>query len=112
MNRNIRAMAVALATACAIAAGGAGYVRAQAQSADDDTGLWFIELTGSVNAFRGQAQAAGIVYSERFAYTRIWNGVSVQSSSEAASLLGRLSSVRAVYTVLNVDIGPVEPANP
>jgi minor extracellular serine protease Vpr len=102
-----------VATALAIAGGGASHVGVQAQvAADDQIGLWFIELNDAVNAFRGQAQAAGIAYSERFVYQRIWKGLSVQSSSDAASLLGRLSSVRAVYPVLKVDVGPVEPANP
>src|SRR5829696_2330048 len=113
MNSNIRSVAAAVATALTIAGGGASYVRAQAQvAAEDDTGLWFIELNGSVETFRGQAQAAGIAYSERFAYRRIWKGLSLQSSAEAASLLGRLSSVKAVFPVLKVNMGPVEAASP
>jgi subtilisin family serine protease len=97
----------------ALAGGGPGHIPVQAQVAtDDDTGLWFIELNQSVNVFRGQAQAAGIAYSERYVYQRIWKGLSVQSSSGAASLLGRLSSVRAVYPVLRVDVGPVESTSP
>src|SRR4029450_195539 len=113
MNRTIRSVVSVVATALAIAGGGASPVGVQAQMASDgEIGLWFIELNDSVNAFRGQAQAAGIAYSERYVYQRLWKGLSVQSSSAAASLLGRLSSVRTVYPVLKVDVGPVEPANP
>ena len=112
MNRKIRIVMSAVATALAIVGGGAGHVRVQAQVADDDSGLWFMELNESVGAFRGQAQAAGIAYSERYVYQRVWKGLSVQASSDAASLLGRLASVRAVYPVLRVDVGPMEPANP
>ena len=112
MNRTIRSVMSAVATALAIAAGGASHVGVRAQVADDEIGLWFIELSDSVNAFRGQAQAAGLAYSERYVYQRVWKGLSVQSSPDVASVIGRLSSVRAVYPVLKVDVGPVEPANP
>jgi minor extracellular serine protease Vpr len=113
MHRNIRTFAVAVAAALAMAGGGARHIWAQSQvTADDDSGVWFVELNGSVDTFRGEGQAAGIAYSERFVYKRIWNGLSVQSSSDAASLIGKLSSVKAVYPVLKVDPGPVEPANP
>jgi len=113
MDRKIRNLMSDVVTALALAGGGASHGGLQAQVADDgEINLWFIELNDSVSAFRGQAQAAGIAYSERYVYQRIWRGLSVQSSSEAASVLGRLSSVRAVYPVLRVDIGPVDPANP
>ena len=112
MYRTIRSVMSAVAAALAIAGGGASHVGVQAQVTDDEIGLWFIELNDSVNAFRGQAQAAGIAYSERFVYRRIWKGLSVQSSSDAASLVARLSSVTAVYPVLKVELVPVERANP
>jgi subtilisin family serine protease len=113
MNKKIRGVLIGAATSLAIVGGGASYVRVQAQvAAGDDTGVWFVELNGSVDTFRGQAQAAGIVYSERFAYRRIWKGLSVQSSAAAASLFGGLSSVKAVFPVLRVDVGPIESAGP
>ena len=112
MNRTTRSVMCALATALAIAGGGGSNIGVHAQGADDDTDLWFIELNDSVDAFRTQARAAGIGYSERFVYQRLWKGLSVQSSSGAGSLLGRLSSVKAIYPVLSLDVGPVEPANP
>ena len=113
MNSNIRTFAIAVVTALTIAAGGARHIRAQAPMATaEEPGLWFIELNGAIQTFRGEAQAAGIVFSERYNYRRIWNGLSVQASSDAAVLLGRLRSVKAVFPVLRVDRGPVEPSNP
>ena len=114
MKRNTRTLAVALTIVLAMAGGQRGAVRAQAQASIDDqaTGMWFIELNGSIDTFRRQAQSAGIEHAERYVYTRIWKGLSVQSSSDAASLLGRLPAVKAVFPVLTVGVGPVEAASP
>ena len=49
MNRKIWIVMSAVVTALAIAGGGAGHVRVQAQVADDDTSLWFIELNGTID---------------------------------------------------------------
>src|SRR4029434_7658576 len=45
-------------------------------------------------------------------YRRIWNGLSVKASREAASTMGRLQGVKAVYPVLTATHAPVQPASP
>jgi subtilisin family serine protease len=85
--------------------------RVAAQVDDQSTGLWFVELDGSAAAFRGNAANAGITYTERFAYRRLWNGVSIQTSANA-SQLALVRGVRAVYPVLHAAVGPMEAAVP
>jgi minor extracellular serine protease Vpr len=103
---------LAAAAAVALAPGGLGVFRVQAATEDQASGLWFIELNGSVDTFRARAKGSGIEFRERYAYTRIWKGLSVQSTNEAASLLGKLEGVKAVYPVLTVTHAPVEAASP
>lgn len=103
---------VAALVALALALVHDGKLAAQGAVDDQSGGLWFVELSGSVDAFRGQARAAGVDFSERYVYRRLWRGLSVQATSVAASQIGRLSSVRAVFPVLTVDLGPVDEASP
>jgi subtilisin family serine protease len=102
----------AAAAAAALAVGGFGVFGVQAATEDQSTGLWFVELTSSVDAFRGRAKATGIEFTERYVYKRIWKGLSVQATGDAASLLGKLEGVKAVYPVLTVTHAPVEAASP
>ena len=76
------------------------------------SGRWFIQLDGSVADFRARATASRIAYTERYVYDRIWPGLSVEATPEAATLLGRLRGVEAVYPVLTVARPPVEQASP
>jgi minor extracellular serine protease Vpr len=96
----------------ALALGGIGSLAAQTVSDDGSNDRWFIELDTSVNTFRSRARASGIQYTERFVYKRIWKGLSVQSSREAAAALGRLPGVKAVYPVIRVEVPPIEEASP
>lgn len=60
MNANIRSFAIAVVTALTIAGAGASHGHARAPAAaDDDPGLWFIELNGAIDTFRAETQAAG-----------------------------------------------------
>ena len=43
-------------------------------------GQWFVQVRGSLDTFRARAKASGIEFNERFAYRRVWNGVSVARS--------------------------------
>src|SRR5215217_8729416 len=77
----------------------------------ESTGMWFVQLEGAPvakggnpaklssekAAFRQDASEAGISYKERFAYSKIWNGVSVSVDSPAdASALSRLPGATAL----------------
>jgi subtilisin family serine protease len=103
-----RFIAGALAVALSVMGGGA----VEAATDDQSTGAWFVELSGSVDAFRAKAKASGVDFTERYVYKRIWHGLSVQSTAEAASRLGKLEGVKAVFPVLEATRGPVENASP
>ena len=87
----------------------------------DDTGelvnetpdMWFVELAGlptvegaSINvvdaehtAFRAQAEKAGIVYTERYSYSTLFNGFSISIKSSEIGKISRLPGVKNVYPV-------------
>src|SRR5688500_8965713 len=79
-----------------------GAARAAAPDVPDgqSRGRWFIQIDGSVAAFKAKAAAAGVEFTERFAYGRIWKGLSVEASADAVTVLGRLPGVKAVFPVL------------
>jgi minor extracellular serine protease Vpr len=91
---------------------------AEAQAAAPDlrnhesTGKWFIELAMPVEAFRARAAANGIEFRERYSYKKVWKGVSVEASQDAASLLGKIDGVVAVYPVLVVPRPETQPSAP
>lgn len=110
VNMKWRALAAILTAALALT-GNTG-LHAQAAIDDQSTGLWFVELDGSIDTFRREAQAAGIAYTERHVYKRIWKGLSVRSTSDSASLLGRIRGVKAIFPVVTMNVGPVDSASP
>jgi minor extracellular serine protease Vpr len=104
--------AVAGAVGLALALSGGGRLGAQGPATDDQTDSWFVELKAPVETFRSQAKAAGIEFSEKHVYKRLWKGLSVRAAGDDAARLGRLSSVNAVFPVLTVDLEPVESVDP
>jgi minor extracellular serine protease Vpr len=98
--------------AIALATGGIGTAAAQSTVEDKSNNLWFIELDSSVDTFRARAKSSRIDYTERYVYRRIWKGLSVQTSRDAASALGRLPGVKAVHPVLKAQRAPVQQASP
>ena len=79
---------------------------------DESTGAWLVELDTPVETFRARAKDSGIVFTERFVYRKLWNGVSVRTSAEDASRLTRLRGVKAVFPVLNIEHAPIDEASP
>ena len=87
----------------------------------DDTGvlvnespvMGFVELAGlptvegaSINvvdaehtAFRAQAEKAGIVYTERYSFSTLFNGFSISIKSSEIGKISRLPGVKNVYPV-------------
>ena len=102
----------ALAMAVLLALAGGGDLGAQGVAQESPTGAWFVELNGPVETFRGQARGAAIEFSERYVFGRLWRGVSVNASADAAGRLRRLASVRAVFPVVTMSLAPVETASP
>ena len=102
----------AAAAAVVLALVGAGDLGAQGVTEQQSTGAWFVELNSPVDTFRSQARGAGVEFSERYVFGRLWRGVSVNASADAASGLGTLSSVRAIFPVVPMALAPVESASP
>jgi minor extracellular serine protease Vpr len=78
----------------------------------DSTNLWFVELSGTPASFRANANAAGIAYTERFAFTKLWNGVSVKAGPGAIKDIKTLPGVTAVYPVVKMDLVPTATISP
>ena len=107
---NRRSLAVVAALSVCVMSG--GHLAAQVAVDDQSPRQLFVELSGPVEQFRNQARAAGLTLSERYVYRRIWKGLSVETTAEGAARLATLSSVRAVFPVLTVDLAPVEEVSP
>ena len=99
---------------CATGGGSVSGQISALQSAEEDgsTGLWFVQLEAPIDTFRARAKDSGIQFSERYVYQRVWKGLSVQATEEAASMLGALRGVTAVFPVLAVAPEPVDSATP
>ncbi len=97
-----------------------------AQKADPSgTGLWFVELKGAPAAaggsvaankaqkasFRAEARKAGVSFTERKAFDTLWNGVSIKTGADAATLKG-IPGVKAVYPVGIESIPPTSEISP
>ena len=88
----------ALAVPAALAGDGVEQVgEATAAAADEtlvseSTGAYFVELSGSKADFAQDAKAAGLKYTERFSYDRLFNGVSVALGRRAATTSSRGSA--------------------
>lgn len=112
----IRKTLIASAAATALSLGLASAAQAVASvpvKAAENTNLWFIELQSPATvdggdvaklraekaAFRQLAAKAGLSFKERFAYDRLFNGVSVEVTPAMRTKLSRLGMVKAMYPV-------------
>lgn len=85
---------------------------------NESTNLYFVELSSAPTAnggnsatvkaekkaFRAEAKKAGVGYTERFAFDKLWNGLSISTDSTQLGTLRRLPGVKAVYPVYTVQI--------
>ena len=92
------------------------------QSAAEGGRYWFVELAGSPVAdgaalgsvlaeklaFRREAAAAGVRFSERRAFHTLFNGFSIEADAENRLKLLRLKGVKAVYPVETITRPAVE----
>jgi minor extracellular serine protease Vpr len=81
---------------------------------DETSRLWFVELASAPmadgssattlnaekDAFRAAAASEGLQYQERYSYSTLWNGVSVEINASDVSRLARVPGVKAVYPVV------------
>jgi len=89
---------------------------------DETPALWFVELMsppladgGSKTAlnqekaaFRSQAKAAKLQYTERYSFDNLWNGLSIEVGKGDLAKLSRIPGVKAIYPVTTISI-PKEP---
>src|SRR5574341_1072707 len=94
---------------------------------DETSLLWFVQFSGSPTAaggdpaslqaertaFRNEARAAGLQYTQRFDFTTLWNGLSVELSGfRQIETPGKLNSVQAIYPVVTVAMPEDSPSVP
>lgn len=103
MRNKYRVVAIALAFALT----GGGRLAGQVQPDGDANQLWFVELQTSADTFRARAAASNIAYAERFAFNRLWNGLSVAASEHEAQRIRAVAGVTAVFPVLTFSTEPV-----
>jgi subtilisin family serine protease len=80
--------------------------------------LWFVELNGAPTAdgarlsavqaeqktFRANAKKADVDFTERYAFTTLWNGLSVKIEPNQIGALARLPGVKNIYPVETIAI--------
>lgn len=71
----------------------------QLQSPPAVKGTSMAKLNSEKQAFRANAATAGITYTERYAFSKLWNGFSIQVDPSEMSSITRLPGVTAVYPV-------------
>ena len=71
---------------------------------DETPSAWFVQLSTSPASFRSNAKAAGIDVKQRFEYSKLWKGVSVEAGPKAMSVVTRLPGVEAVFPVVTYDL--------
>jgi minor extracellular serine protease Vpr len=93
------------------------------QMTDETSHTWFVELqspaiadggTAAATAqdkqsFRASARKAGVAFTERYAYSSVWNGLSIQVNPGDLPKLSRLSEVKALYPVTSVALPEPQP---
>jgi minor extracellular serine protease Vpr len=86
---------------------------------------WFVELKGKPKAdggsaatlaserqaFRNEASGAGVIFTERFTYDNLFNGLSISVPTSQVGKLKSLSTVKAVYPVESIALPPTQ-SNP
>jgi subtilisin family serine protease len=71
----------------------------QLQSAPRVKGTSLAKLNAEKQAFRKAAADAEVSYTERYAYSKLWNGFSIRVNASQLSTISRLPGVKGVYPV-------------
>ena len=89
------------------------------------SGLWFVELNGKPAAaggsvaankaekaaFRSEAGKAKVSFTERYAFDTLWNGLSISTKADAATLKD-IKGVKEVHALQTASIPPTETVSP
>src|SRR4051794_4771823 len=62
------------------------------------------KLKAERDAFKANAAAEGVKYTERYSYDSLWNGLSVSAAPSKVAALGSIPGVKAVYPVHTVSL--------
>lgn len=90
---------------------------------DETPAQWFVELGSRPTSegasaatvsrdhanFRTEARRAGVKYTERFAFSSLFNGLSVTATTAELAKISRLPGVKAVYPVVGLSLDPQTP---
>jgi subtilisin family serine protease len=93
---------------------------------DATPSMWFVELSSppavegtklrtlknEKAAFRSAARKAGLEFTERYAFDKLWNGLSIKIDPASLSKLARINGVKALYPVVTVSIPETVAATP
>jgi minor extracellular serine protease Vpr len=107
-----------LAVAPALAGDGAPVPGSVGGAANETATSWFVELASAPavkgtskaklkaerDAFKANAAADGVKYTERYSYDSLWNGVSVSVQPSQVAALGSIPGVKAIYPVHPVSL--------
>src|SRR5213592_2193108 len=107
-----------LSVAPALAGDGAGAPGTVGGAANETPTSWFVELASPPavkgtskaklqaerDAFKANAAADGVKYTERYSYDSLWNGLSVTVAPSKVAALGSIPGVKAVYPVHTVSL--------
>lgn len=77
---------------------------------ESPTGAWFVELSGTPDAFNAKAKGAGLQFTERQKFNKLFKGVSVNADGDTAQVMRKLDGVVSVQPVGTVTLGPIEQA--
>ncbi len=106
--RIARVMVLAVVTAAFAIAPGAART-ADELRAENSTNQWLVELSGSADSFRSAAKKAGINYSERYAFSELWNGVSIVADPSKVASIRSLPGVVGVFPNQTFSLPPFQP---
>jgi subtilisin family serine protease len=94
---------------------------------DETPSLWFVELSSGPTAdgiskatvlaeqkaFRTNAKKAGLVYTERYVFSTLFNGFSIKIDPSQLGKLSRIAGVKAIYPVETIAMpAPEQGRNP
>jgi subtilisin family serine protease len=85
---------------------------------DETSPFWFVELfsppavegtkmrtlTAEKNAFRNNARKGGLVFTERYAYDTLFNGLSISIEPSELGKLALIPGVKNIYPVQTIDV--------
>jgi len=93
---------------------------------DETPQFWFVELTSPPTAdgtslatvkaekanFKSNANKAGLVYTERYSYSSLFNGFSIEIAPDQLAKLDRIAGVKNIYPVQTIQAPIDEPSDP